>query len=315
MSSPPGRKCCSHSRSARSSGGAAGSRSKSTSTDWLALVYTAFVVLYAVIPQDWLGGEASTRGILFGLRHDLTPVAAYFLGRGDHAFASRPRARRLGDPRRRRGGRRLGARRHLHDLAPDLARLRCAGLVQRAARARLRRRALRSAGELGLQPRRRTAAAPARLDLPQPARHCVPARSSRSCSPRPGAAAAGFPRSRHSSPSACSSRTRARRSRRSWSGSPLLAYALRTWWPVAAAVVLLAAAFFFVRAYPDIAPETRFTPAELEIQRAGGQRGGDERRPARPGRIVVRKPSRQPARRDRERSSSTRTATGSATRG
>ena len=54
-------------------------------------------------------------------------------------------------------------------------------------------------------------------------------------------------------------------------GLALLAYALRTWWPVAAAVVLLAAAFFFVRAYPDIAPETRFTPAELEIQRAGGQ--------------------------------------------
>jgi len=35
-------------------------------------------------------------------------------------------------------------------------------------------------------------------------------------------------------------------------------------WPVAAAAVLLAAAFFFIRAYPDIAPETRFTPAELE---------------------------------------------------
>jgi hypothetical protein len=54
-------------------------------------------------------------------------------------------------------------------------------------------------------------------------------------------------------------------------GLALLAYALRTWWPVAAAAVLLAAAFFFVRAYPDIAPETRFTPAELQIQRAGGQ--------------------------------------------
>ena len=39
----------------------------------IALVYTAFVVLYAVIPQDWLGGEASTRGVLFGLRHDLAP--------------------------------------------------------------------------------------------------------------------------------------------------------------------------------------------------------------------------------------------------
>ena len=54
-------------------------------------------------------------------------------------------------------------------------------------------------------------------------------------------------------------------------GLVALGYALRTWWPVAAAVVLVAAAFFFVRAYQDIAPETRFTAAELEIQRAGGQ--------------------------------------------
>ena len=30
-------------------------------TDWLALAYTGFVVLYALIPQDWLGGEASAR--------------------------------------------------------------------------------------------------------------------------------------------------------------------------------------------------------------------------------------------------------------
>ena len=54
-------------------------------------------------------------------------------------------------------------------------------------------------------------------------------------------------------------------------GLVALGYALRSWWPVAAAVVFLAAAFFFVRAYPDIAPETRYTAAELAIQRAGGQ--------------------------------------------
>ena len=51
----------------------------------------------------------------------------------------------------------------------------------------------------------------------------------------------------------------------------MLGYAVRSLWPVAAAVVFIAAAFFFVRAYPDIAPETRFTAAELAIQRAGGQ--------------------------------------------
>src|SRR5688572_21559083 len=55
---------------------------KATAADWLALVYAGFVILYAVIPQDWLGGDAGARGILYGVRHDLTPVAAYFLGRG-----------------------------------------------------------------------------------------------------------------------------------------------------------------------------------------------------------------------------------------
>ena len=164
---------------------------KATSTDWLALAYTAFVLLYALIPQDWLGGDASARGVLYGLRHDLTPVAAYFLGRGITLVAPRPRAARLGDPRRRRGRRRLGARRHLRDLAPDVARLRRSGLVPRAARARVQQGPLRPAGELRLQPGRRAAAAPARLDLPQPARDRVPPRSSRSCSRRPGAAAAG----------------------------------------------------------------------------------------------------------------------------
>ena len=49
--------------------------------DRLALVYAAFVVVYAVLPQHWLGGAATTKGVLYGLRHDLVPVAAYALGR------------------------------------------------------------------------------------------------------------------------------------------------------------------------------------------------------------------------------------------
>ena len=52
-----------------------------TAVDWLALAYTAIVVVYALIPQDWLGGDASARGILYGVRHNLTPVACFFLGR------------------------------------------------------------------------------------------------------------------------------------------------------------------------------------------------------------------------------------------
>jgi small-conductance mechanosensitive channel len=49
--------------------------------DRLALVYTGFVLVYAVLPQGWLGGHATTRGVLYSLRHDLVPVAAYGLGR------------------------------------------------------------------------------------------------------------------------------------------------------------------------------------------------------------------------------------------
>ena len=53
-------------------------------------------------------------------------------------------------------------------------------------------------------------------------------------------------------------------------GLVVLGWALRSWWPVGAAAVLLAAAFFFIRAYPDIAPETRYTAEELRFQREGG---------------------------------------------
>src|SRR5918992_388213 len=54
-------------------------------------------------------------------------------------------------------------------------------------------------------------------------------------------------------------------------GLVVLARALRSWWPVAAPVVLVGVGVAFVQVYPDIGPETRFTPAELEIQRAGGR--------------------------------------------
>ncbi len=49
--------------------------------DRLALVYAAFVLLYWLLPQSWLDGAATHRGQLFAARHDLIPVAAYFLGR------------------------------------------------------------------------------------------------------------------------------------------------------------------------------------------------------------------------------------------
>ncbi|MEX0850847.1 MAG: O-antigen ligase family protein [Gaiellaceae bacterium] len=49
--------------------------------DVLAVSYTVVILAYGVLPQDWLGGEATTRGELLALRHHLLPVAAYALGR------------------------------------------------------------------------------------------------------------------------------------------------------------------------------------------------------------------------------------------
>jgi hypothetical protein len=50
--------------------------------DKLALLFGAFVVVYGILPQSWLGGGATHRGVLYAARHDLLPVGAYFLGRG-----------------------------------------------------------------------------------------------------------------------------------------------------------------------------------------------------------------------------------------
>ena len=60
--------------------------------DRLALVYAAVVIVYWLLPQDWLGGDATARGELLALRHHLLPVGAYFLGR---LLALSPREWRL----------------------------------------------------------------------------------------------------------------------------------------------------------------------------------------------------------------------------
>jgi O-antigen ligase/polysaccharide polymerase Wzy-like membrane protein len=49
--------------------------------DILALAYAIVVVVYFAIPQDVLGGAATTRGELLALRHHLFPLGAYALGR------------------------------------------------------------------------------------------------------------------------------------------------------------------------------------------------------------------------------------------
>src|SRR5204863_3586174 len=49
--------------------------------DGLALAYGVLVCVYAVIPQHVLGGHADRHAVGLALKHDLIPVAAYFVGR------------------------------------------------------------------------------------------------------------------------------------------------------------------------------------------------------------------------------------------
>jgi len=49
--------------------------------DLLAIAFAVIVVAYALVPQSALGGEAGHKAVALGLRHDLVPVGAYFLGR------------------------------------------------------------------------------------------------------------------------------------------------------------------------------------------------------------------------------------------
>jgi O-antigen ligase/polysaccharide polymerase Wzy-like membrane protein len=255
---------------------------KSTSTDWLALAYTAFVLVYAVIPQDWLGGDARARGVLYGVRHDLTPVAAYFLGRGIT----------LGHDHRRRLGYALLA------VAGVVAAW---GLVDIYA---ISLQTWRDSGvpgwfreQLGLDYGNGLSGLPENwlynTGDERPLRRLVSTflsplatgylllvaillaatwRRSRLLTGLTALLAVGllFTHSRTSIGALAV-------------GLVALGYALRSWWPVAAAAVFLAAAFFFLRAYPDLAPEARYTAAELKVQREGGRQEPTSGGPLDPG--------------------------------
>ncbi|HET7743462.1 MAG TPA: O-antigen ligase family protein [Gaiellaceae bacterium] len=52
-----------------------------SAADVLALLYAAIVVVYAILPQAWLDGAATTEGRLLAVRHHLLPVGAYAVGR------------------------------------------------------------------------------------------------------------------------------------------------------------------------------------------------------------------------------------------
>jgi O-antigen ligase/polysaccharide polymerase Wzy-like membrane protein len=49
--------------------------------DVAAVAFVCVVVMYALVPQSVLDGEAGAKAVGLGLRHDLVPVGAYFLGR------------------------------------------------------------------------------------------------------------------------------------------------------------------------------------------------------------------------------------------
>jgi O-Antigen ligase len=62
--------------------------------DALALAFALVVVVYGIVPQSALGGHAGHKAVLLGLKHDLIPVGAYFLGRS--LTLGRTELRRLG---------------------------------------------------------------------------------------------------------------------------------------------------------------------------------------------------------------------------
>ena len=243
---------------------------KATSPDWLAFAYGGFVLLYALIPQDWLGGDASARGIALAARHDLTPLAAYFLGRSLHF--GREELRRIGlvllaaaaavaawglvdvyaislDTWRNSGvpgwyREQLGL-----DYGPDLS-----GLPENFVYNPGDERPLRRLVSTFLSPLATAYMLLVALLL------AATWRRSRLLSLLTGFLLLGllFTYSRTAIVALAA-------------GLVVLAYGLRSWWPVAASAVLLATGVAFVKAYPELGPETRFTPAELEVQRAGGQ--------------------------------------------
>ena len=49
--------------------------------DWLALAFGLLAVAYALVPQSALGGAAGHHAVALGLRHDVDPAGAFFLGR------------------------------------------------------------------------------------------------------------------------------------------------------------------------------------------------------------------------------------------
>jgi hypothetical protein len=244
--------------------------------DWLALAFAAVVCLYALIPQDVLDGEAGARAILYGLRHGLVPVVAYFLGRS--LILDRVELRRIGwtllgagaalavgglvdlyavDVEWWRGSGAVGYFRyelgfdyHGPGGLPDnwafntedgLFRRLVASFISPLATAFALVVALLFAG-IALQDRRRRPLAGGLVAICAIALLFTLSRSSLL------ALAGAF---------------------------VVLAVALRRWWPLVATAAVLAAGVAFAFAFTSVAPETHFFPEDLPYQEEQARRRGD----------------------------------------
>jgi hypothetical protein len=248
--------------------------------DWLALAFAGLVCVYALIPQDVLDGEAGAKAVLYGLRHGLVPVVAYFLGRS--LVLDRPELRRLGWTLLGAGAalaigglvdlyavdvewwrdsgavgyfrHELGFEYHGPGGLPDnwafntedgLFRRLVASFISPLATAFALVVCLLLAG-IAWQDRRRRPFAVALVALCAAGLLFTLSRSSLL------ALAGGF---------------------------LVLAIALRRWWPVAATAAVLAAGVGFALAFTSVAPETHFFPEDLPYQeeqarKRGGLPGG-----------------------------------------
>ena len=222
-------------------------------------------MLYALIPQDVLGGHATHKATAYALRHDLAGVGAYFLGRAV--------APRLGNVRWLVLG--LAAAVAAWGLVDAYAihldwwrHNGTADYFTKQLGYPYGPGPLAPPGELRLQQRER-AGADAAPDLDVP----VAARRRLSLPRRAAARAAPARRSA---------------SRRAGRGGPLLdthacavvalavglvvlAAVCRRVWPLAAAAATLVVGFAVISTYPQIGPRAHFTPRELAYQRANAQ--------------------------------------------
>ncbi len=244
--------------------------------DWLALAFAAIVCVYALIPQDALDGQAGARAVLYGLRHGLVPVVAYFLGRS--LVLDSRELRRIGWALLGAGGAlavgglidlyavdvewwrgsgavgyfryELGFDYHGPGGLPDnwafntedgLFRRLVASFISPLATAFALVVALLFAG-VAWQDRRRRLLAALLVALCAVALLFTLSRSSLL------ALAGAF---------------------------VVLAIALRRWWPVAATALVLAAGVGFAFAFTSLAPETHFFPEDLPYQEEQARKRGD----------------------------------------